>query len=330
MNTQLVEILPREIKFVFEVKKQSSCAVHLANVTEQYVAFKVKTTSPKKYCVRPNVGIIKPNSTCDFTVTMQAQKYAPSEMLCKDKFLIQSTVVPFGTIEEEIVPSMFVKGGEKYIEETKIRVVLTSAPNSPPKQPVHGILKEEASHETLSPKEPHSPVLLPLNGVSKQEPSFETSVLEVQLSGGVENIPPPCMLKKKVKGTKTVNNSEESESPNIKDNMKSFPAKDEEYYIRNDDESKQVKDGEATKLLLSDNVEELKLKISALNSKLAEAECTIMKLRGENMRTICEKETLKAISRRKGGGRKVQVGFPPLFVCVVVLISLSAGFVFRC
>ncbi|KAL8546986.1 hypothetical protein ACS0TY_006635 [Phlomoides rotata] len=30
----------------------------------------VKTTSPKKYCVRPNVGIIKPNSTYDFTEGM--------------------------------------------------------------------------------------------------------------------------------------------------------------------------------------------------------------------------------------------------------------------
>lgn len=326
MNTQLLEILPREIKLLFEVKKQSSCAVHLANVTEQYVAFKVKTTSPKKYCVRPNVGIIKPNSTSDFTVTMQAQKYAPSEMLCKDKFLIQSTVVPFGTTEEEIVPSMFVRGSENYIEETKIRVVLTSAPSSPQKLPGHGILKEEASHDTLSPKEPHSPVLLPLNGVSKQEPPYETSVLEVQSLGGVENIPPPYMLNKKVEGTKTFNNSEESKSPKTMDNMKSFPA--EEYYLRNDDESKQVKDGEATKLLLSDNVEELKLKISALNSKITEAECTIMKLQEENMRTICEKETLKAISRRKGGGRK-GVGFPPLFVCMVVLISLSVGFFFR-
>lgn len=329
MNTQLVEILPREIKFVFEEKKQSSCAVHLANVTEQYVAFKVKTTSPKKYCVRPNVGIIKPNSTCDFTVTMQAQKHAPSEKLCKDKFLIQSTVVPFGTIEEEILPSMFFKWGEKYIEETKIRVVLTSAPSSPQKRPGHGILKEEASHDTLSPKEPHSPVLLPLNGVSKQAPSYETSVLEDQSSGGVENIPPPYMLNKKVEETKTVNNLEESKSPKIKDNMKSFPAKDEEYYLRDNDESKQVKEGEATKLIFSDNVEELKLKISALNTKLAEAECTIMNLQEENVRTICEKETLKAISRRKDGGRKVQVGFPPLFVFMVVLISLSVGFVFR-
>lgn len=27
--------------------------------------FQVKTTNPKKYCVRPNTGIVMPRSTCD-------------------------------------------------------------------------------------------------------------------------------------------------------------------------------------------------------------------------------------------------------------------------
>lgn len=39
-------------------------------------------------------------------VTMQAQRMAPPDMLCKDKFLIQSTVVPFGTTEDDITSDM--------------------------------------------------------------------------------------------------------------------------------------------------------------------------------------------------------------------------------
>lgn len=39
-------------------------------------------------------------------VTMQAQRVAPPDMQCKDKFLIQSTVVPFGTTEEDITSDM--------------------------------------------------------------------------------------------------------------------------------------------------------------------------------------------------------------------------------
>jgi hypothetical protein len=39
-------------------------------------------------------------------VTMQAQRTAPPDMACKDKFLIQSTIVPDGTTDENITPSM--------------------------------------------------------------------------------------------------------------------------------------------------------------------------------------------------------------------------------
>ncbi|XLT27520.1 hypothetical protein HN873_058812, partial [Arachis hypogaea] len=65
--TELLQIQPPELRFLFELKKQSSCQVHIVNKSDQYVDFKVKTTSPKKYCVRPNLGIIKPKDTCDFT-----------------------------------------------------------------------------------------------------------------------------------------------------------------------------------------------------------------------------------------------------------------------
>ncbi|PIN14377.1 VAMP-associated protein involved in inositol metabolism [Handroanthus impetiginosus] len=333
MNTQLVEIQPREIKFIFEVKKQCSCAVHLANVTDQYVAFKVKTTSPKKYCVRPNVGIIKPKTTYDFTVTMQAQKSAPPDMLCKDKFLIQNTVVPFGTTEEEITPSMFVRDGEKYIEETKLRVLLISPPNSPVMQQAHGFSKQEASHETPSPKEHHSPGL-PANGLIKQEPSYEAQapIPEEKMQSRVVHHTPPDMLITKMEAIESVKNTDDSRSLKAMDNMMSFPTKLAEFFQNKDDESEGVKDVEESKLKLAKEIEDLKSKISAMNSKLAEAEYTILKLNEEKTSTIREKEKLKqdlVMLRRNGGSRKVRIGFPPLFVCMVALIGLMIGFSFQ-
>ncbi|PIN16045.1 VAMP-associated protein involved in inositol metabolism [Handroanthus impetiginosus] len=328
MNTQLVEIQPRELKFIFEVKKQCSCAVHLANVTDQYVAFKVKTTSPKKYCVRPNIGIIKPKSTCDFTVTMQAQKSASLEMQCKDKFLIQSTVVPFGITEDEITPGMFARESLKYIEETKLRVVLTSPSSSPVKPPADVVFEREASYE---PKESHSPVLLPVNGVIKQEHSRETSLPKDKLQNGVENFPPPDTLIKKADAIKNFKNLEESRSIKDVENMKPVPAKNEELFSSKDEESKQVKDVEEEKLKLTKDIEELRSKISALDSKLVEASYTIEKLKEEKSNCIHEKEKLKqelAILRTKGGARKIQAGFPPLFVCMVALISLLIGWLY--
>lgn len=35
----------------------------LVNPSEQKVCFKVKTTAPKRYCVRPNSGIIEPSQS---------------------------------------------------------------------------------------------------------------------------------------------------------------------------------------------------------------------------------------------------------------------------
>ncbi|KAK4270002.1 hypothetical protein QN277_023091 [Acacia crassicarpa] len=53
-----------ESKYV-ELTKQISYSLQLSNKTDDYVAFEVKTTNPRKYCVRPNTGIVLPRSTCD-------------------------------------------------------------------------------------------------------------------------------------------------------------------------------------------------------------------------------------------------------------------------
>ncbi|TXG65793.1 hypothetical protein EZV62_007068 [Acer yangbiense] len=179
MNSQLVEIQPGELKFIFELKKQSSCSVRLTNNTKRYVAFKVKTTTPKKYCVRPNVGVISPQSASDFTVTMQSQGVAPPDMVCKDKFLIQSTIVPDGTIDEDIDSSMFSKDDGKYIQENKLRVVLISPPNSP--------------------------VLSPINATLNQGLVPEASILKDPVLSKVEILTPPHMLAKSLEGSKMLN-----------------------------------------------------------------------------------------------------------------------------
>ncbi|TIB84157.1 hypothetical protein E3Q19_04459 [Wallemia mellicola] len=63
----------------------------IKNPTATPVAFKVKTTAPRSYCVRPNAGRIEPGQTIDVQVLVQAVKDAPPiGAKCKDKFLVQS------------------------------------------------------------------------------------------------------------------------------------------------------------------------------------------------------------------------------------------------
>ncbi|PON61900.1 Vesicle-associated membrane-protein-associated protein [Trema orientale] len=128
----ILSVQPSELKFPVELKKQSSCSMQLTNKTDEYVAFKVKTTNPKKYCVRPNAGIVLPRSTCNVTVTMQAQREALPDMQCKDKFLLQSVLAPDGATSKDITLEMFNKVFGKFVEETKLRVVYIPAkPPSP-------------------------------------------------------------------------------------------------------------------------------------------------------------------------------------------------------
>ncbi|ETW81681.1 hypothetical protein HETIRDRAFT_64973 [Heterobasidion irregulare TC 32-1] len=66
----------------------------ITNPNAQPVAFKVKTTAPKLYCVRPNSGTVEPGETVEVQVMLQAMKEEPPlNVKCKDKFLIQSTLI---------------------------------------------------------------------------------------------------------------------------------------------------------------------------------------------------------------------------------------------
>ncbi|XP_028772888.1 vesicle-associated protein 2-1-like isoform X2 [Neltuma alba] len=83
----------------------------------------VKTTSPKKYFVRPNTAVIQPWDLCIIRVTLQPQQEYPPDMQCKDKFLLQSTIVGAITDVDELPPETFNKDSGNSIEECKLRVV---------------------------------------------------------------------------------------------------------------------------------------------------------------------------------------------------------------
>ena len=106
MSNELLTIDPVDLQFPFELKKQISCSLYLGNKTDNYVAFKVKTTNPKKYCVRPNTGVVHPRSSSEVLVTMQAQKEAPADLQCKDKFLLQCVVASPGATPKDVTHEM--------------------------------------------------------------------------------------------------------------------------------------------------------------------------------------------------------------------------------
>ncbi|KAF7138437.1 hypothetical protein RHSIM_Rhsim07G0176500 [Rhododendron simsii] len=356
MSAELLEIHPRELKFIFELKKQSTCSVRLVNKSNSHVAFKVKTTSPKKYCVRPNTGVIMPKSSCDFTVTMQAQKSAPLDMVCKDKFLVQSTVVPEGTTDEDINASTFTKDVGRYIEEDKLTVILVSPPNSPVLSPINGTLKQVPAYEasTLKDQIRRKTVIDDVEW-SNTENREEVKRAKDGRYNTLKVVEEPakdteCTTMKDVEErTKYVECKPTKDVEYITTKDVEGPTKDVEYittkdveaptkdagYIKMKDVEEPTKDAGYVKmkdieeLKLVKDIEDMKSKLNELDSKLSEAEVTISKLTEERRWTAQETEGLRqelALLRSKKDARKVQVGFPFLFVCMVAVVSVLVGY----
>ena len=73
------------------VGKALETSLRISNPGDSSVVFKVKTTAPKRYCVKPNCCLVNPGERVSVKIIMQALKeIPPPELLWKDKFLIQA------------------------------------------------------------------------------------------------------------------------------------------------------------------------------------------------------------------------------------------------
>ena len=100
--------------------------LRLDNPSDKIVYFKVKTTAPKHYCVRPNSGVIKPGSSAEISVLLQPVD-DPSILEregAKHKFMIQSAFAPTdGTPVDEFWKSIT----SADVMDSKLRVVFSVA-----------------------------------------------------------------------------------------------------------------------------------------------------------------------------------------------------------
>jgi vesicle-associated membrane protein-associated protein A len=84
---------PIELKFKGPFTEVVTSELKISNPSWKRICFKVKTTAPKQYCVRPNNGLIEPGTSVNVAVMLQPFHYDPNEKN-RHKFLVQSLVVP--------------------------------------------------------------------------------------------------------------------------------------------------------------------------------------------------------------------------------------------
>lgn len=97
MDNPPIAVSPPELLFLPPFTRVITNVLLLHNTSSKPVAYKVKTTARRRFCVRPNIGILQPNETADVQVMLnpkEAQDKEPSSAeKLKDKFLIQSIYV---------------------------------------------------------------------------------------------------------------------------------------------------------------------------------------------------------------------------------------------
>ncbi|XP_026472666.1 vesicle-associated membrane protein-associated protein B/C [Ctenocephalides felis] len=95
-QAQILVIDPQnELKFRGPFEVPVTSYMKLINPSEKKVFFKIKTTAPKKYCVRPNSGAVDPKGVIEVAICLQPFKYDPQEKN-KHKFMVQTVIAPEG------------------------------------------------------------------------------------------------------------------------------------------------------------------------------------------------------------------------------------------
>lgn len=91
---------PHELSFVGPFTQPVSSVMYLSNPSDRKVCFKIKTTAPKRYCVKPNSGVVDPDDQVKISVSLQPFDFDPNDKN-KHKFMVQSMYAPEGEFHQD-------------------------------------------------------------------------------------------------------------------------------------------------------------------------------------------------------------------------------------
>ncbi|GIX65255.1 MSP (Major sperm protein) domain-containing protein [Babesia caballi] len=121
---QLLRITPEEvIEFPLVLYTPLNANLKLENITDDSVAFKIKTTAPKGYLVRPSTGVIKAGESQSIQIILQPLSEAPRAV--NDRFLVQSVVY---TSEEPVPKDLWTTIDRAQVSEHRLSVSLVRDP----------------------------------------------------------------------------------------------------------------------------------------------------------------------------------------------------------
>ena len=89
----LIQVQDEVLRFSIALNQPSMQSLSIRNLSAvDAVAFKIKTTNPRRYSVRPNIGLVWAGESSSVTVQVPAMPTMPPDASkCKDKFQVLST-----------------------------------------------------------------------------------------------------------------------------------------------------------------------------------------------------------------------------------------------
>eukprot|EP01118_Nematostelium_gracile_P003356 TRINITY_DN13844_c0_g1_i1.p1 TRINITY_DN13844_c0_g1~~TRINITY_DN13844_c0_g1_i1.p1 ORF type:complete len:272 (-),score=67.53 TRINITY_DN13844_c0_g1_i1:11-826(-) len=130
--------------------------LNLQNISNNPLTYKIKTTAPKRYIVRPNIGLLQPGESVEIQVSITPSKDKPEDLKKRDKFLVQ--VIPL-TIEQmsSVDPKeMWLKAREEDYLKYRLKSYFTkpTPPVSPHFSPLAPQFSPTIPHIQFSPTIP--------------------------------------------------------------------------------------------------------------------------------------------------------------------------------
>lgn len=137
--TQILQLTPaHEITFEGPFTDVVTSYLEIKNPSEDRVCFKVKTTAPRRYCVRPNSGIVEPGKNVKIAIMLQPIEEDSQTERNKHKFMVQSTIIR----DDKSVDTVWQSAAPEDIMDSKLRCIFlsskpsqttaASAPSTPP------------------------------------------------------------------------------------------------------------------------------------------------------------------------------------------------------
>ncbi|XP_037085759.1 vesicle-associated membrane protein/synaptobrevin-binding protein-like [Pollicipes pollicipes] len=128
-------IEPAQLRFKGPFKDEvSSSSLKITNHSDKAITFKIKTTAPKRYCVRPNQGILNPGASTNIAVMLQPFTYDPAEKN-KHKFMVQTMFLPEG--EHSDLETLWKNASpEQVMTSNKMRCVFEQPADVPEESPL--------------------------------------------------------------------------------------------------------------------------------------------------------------------------------------------------